>query len=110
MTSSAALIVFILVFIFGFRGQAVMSPAASMAETLRLPLFVISAVPIATGFIIIVSLAANTGSWRGDFRQSSLDASAVRAWSAEAQGAYMARAWDASAALSHKPAKLAPDE
>jgi len=110
MTSLAALIVFILLFIFGFRDQPVTRPASSMAETLRLPLFVISTVPIATALIIIVSLAANTGSWRSDLRQSSLNASAVRAWSAEAQGAYMAHAWDASAALLEKAAKLAPED
>lgn len=109
-TSAAAVLTSALLFIFVIRSRTAARLVTSAFDGLSLPTFVISAVPIATAMMLIVSLAANTGNWRADFRQSSLAASAVRAWSAEAQGAYMANAWDAAAALLNEAAKLAPED
>ena len=110
VTSAMSLLASALLLIFVIRSRTAARLVTSAFESLTVQAFVISAVPIATATVLIVSLAANTGNWRADFRQSSLATSAVRAWSAEAQGAYMANAWDAAAALLNEAAKLAPED
>ena len=110
VTSVAAVLVSVILFFLSIRNRAVTRTVFSVSEARPLPAFVISTVPIATAMLIIVSLAANTGSWRTDIRQSDLSAAAARAWSAEAQGAYMANAWGAAAALLESAAKLTPED
>jgi hypothetical protein len=110
LTSATGVLASILLFIFVFRLRASSQPIPRPPDVEPVPAFVISTVPIATAMIMIVSLAANTGNWRADRQQSTLAAAAVRAWSAEAQGAYMANAWDAAAMLLERAAKLAPED
>jgi hypothetical protein len=110
VTSATAVLASFLLFIFVLRLRASSHPIAPAPEVSPVPPFVISTVPIATAMIMIVSLAANTGNWRADRQQSTLAAAAVRAWSAEAQGAYMANAWDAAAMLLERASKLAPED
>jgi hypothetical protein len=60
--------------------------------------------------VFIASLIANTGDWRKDFRESTLAAAAARSWTAEAYGAYAAKAWDEAASLLESAAKAAPGD
>jgi heme A synthase len=110
VTSATAVLASLLLFIFVLRLRAPSHPIARTPDVSPVPAFVISTVPIATAMIMIVSLAANAGNWRADRQESTLAAAAVRAWSAEAQGAYMANAWDAAAILLERAAKLAPED
>lgn len=66
----------------------------------------------ATALVVVVLLSlgalTNASGARIDRGESTLDAAAVRAWDAEAQGAYRAGAFDAAADLLERASRLAP--